>query len=86
MCQYCKLCKNSVTIDNEIKSKINMALADNIKTGYKHEIVEKKQSIYEHYYWIECILTDVLNEPNNTNDEICAAIVAETRLKLKCNP
>jgi len=69
-----------MVIDSEIKSRIKRALADNITTRYKDESMKKVHMII--ITTIDHIPTDIVNEPNNTNNEMYEANVAETTLKL----
>ena len=52
-----------------------------MKTAYKDEWNKNKLHV-NIISTISLVPTDILNGPNNTNDEICGAIIVETLLKL----
>ena len=58
-----------------------MALGDNITTGYKDEQMKYKAHV-SIISTIDFKPTYIFKETNNTNDEMCDVILAETMLKL----
>ena len=60
------MCKNSVVIDNEIASKIIMALAHNIAKEIKDNSMKSKASVNVKSI-IGSLTTDIIIEQHNSN-------------------